>query len=330
MSGHQQGQDGLVNAYRMDGQGGASALDWQAVDSAVGEPARPLWVHLNRKAARARKWLTRHGHLDPLVAKALLEEDTRPRFTEIGPGALLNLRGVNLNPGQEPDDMVSLRFWIEPGRVITAWARPVVAVDDVRGEIEAGHAPHSVGQLVVALAQALITRIEPVMGELDDQLDALEERVIEDAKREIRAELLNLRRQAVTLRRYIASQREALSALILAEVDWLTPKDRERLHDLLDRNTRYVEDLDTFRERASILQDELTSRIAERMDRLVFRLSLVATLFLPLSFVTGLLGINVGGIPGASNPYGFYIVAGLLVAVLMVMLWLFRRSQLLK
>lgn len=319
--------DGLISAYRLDGKGGAESLDWRAVEDASGDPNAPLWIHLNRKSTRTKNWLTKHGHLDSIAARALMEDDTRPRFSEIGGGALLNLRAVNLNPGATPDDMVSLRFWVEPGRVITAWARPVKAVSDIQDEMQHGNAPKSVGQLVVNLAQAILNRMEPVLIDLDEQLDELEEKVLESANRAIRSDLLRLRRQAVTLRRYIATQREALSQLIHSGVGWLSAREKVRLHDVLDRNTRYVENLDTFRERSSILQDELASRIAERMDRQVFRLTLVATLFLPLSFLTGLLGINVGGIPGAESPYGFYTVCIVLFAILAGEILYFSRSR---
>jgi zinc transporter len=75
-----------------------------------------------------------------------------------------------------------------------------------------------------------------------------------------------------------------------------------------DRITRYVEDLDAARERAAIIQDELTTRLAETMNRNMYMLSVIAAIFLPLSLLTGLLGINVGGIPGVEWKWAFTLV----------------------
>lgn len=75
---------------------------------------------------------------------------------------------------------------------------------------------------------------------------------------------------------------------------------------------RYIEDLDAIRERAQIVKDELANGLADRMNKNLYVLSVIAAIFLPLGFLTGLLGINVGGIPGADNVSAFWVfVAGL-------------------
>ena len=83
------------------------------------------------------------------------------------------------------------------------------------------------------------------------------------------------------------------------------------------------------RERAAVTQDEVNNRLSHQMNRTVYLLTLVATMLLPLNLITGVLGINVGGIPGADNRWGFSIVVALLAALGMTMLWLLRRFKLL-
>jgi zinc transporter len=130
------------------------------------------------------------------------------------------------------------------------------------------------------------------------------------------------------LRRYIAPQRDALNSLIAAPTPILGDADRMRLRESADRVTRYVEDLDLMRERAAVTTDELSARQAEGLNRRMYLLALVAAVFLPLGLLTGLLGANVGGIPGQGNEWGFWIVAVLLVILGAVMLWMLRSRRL--
>jgi zinc transporter len=167
----------------------------------------------------------------------------------------------------------------------------------------------------------------PVIDGLDEQVDGLEEEVLTAQSYELRTKLSSLRRQAIALRRYIAPQREAMARLQTEQVSWLTELDRGRLREVADRITRYVEDLDSARERATVTQEELAGRLAEQTNKTMYVLSLVAAVFLPLGLLTGLLGINVGGIPGVESPWAFTIVCLVLVGIAVVQIVVFRKMK---
>jgi zinc transporter len=133
-----------------------------------------------------------------------------------------------------------------------------------------------------------------------------------------------LRRQIVALRRYLAPQRDALARLITERSPLINDLVQMQLRELTDRMTRYIEDLDEARDRASVTHEELLNRLAELTNRRMYLLTMIAAIFLPLSFITGLLGINVGGIPGAGDSHAFLVVIGLL-AVISVVQWLYFR-----
>lgn len=95
-----------------------------------------------------------------------------------------------------------------------------------------------------------------------------------------------------------------------------------------DHVTRYVEGLDALRERAAVTNDELSTRLAEAMNRRMYILSVVAAVFLPLGLITGLLGVNVGGLPGTHNEWGFWIVTGLLGVIGGLTMWILRLRHL--
>jgi len=315
--------DGLVAAFLLDGAGGGRTLDfaqvrrWQPADGL-------LWVHMDLAAPATERWLAGEAGLDPMVAEALLQIETRPRGLPLKDGLLVVLRGVNLNPGADPEDMVSLRMWITAERIVTTRRRRLLSVDDTRAAIAEGRGPVSPGDFVVAMADRLMERAARVVGDLDEAVDQLEEEVLKAESHALRSALADVRREAIGLRRYLAPQREALTRLCVEPHPLLSAVDRMRLREVADAATRHVEDLDAARERAAVVHEELASRLSEQMNQRMYVLTIVAALFLPMGFVTGLLGINVGGIPGVDDPRAFAIVTGLLAALAVGVLAVFK------
>ncbi len=312
----------MINAYRLDGEGGGERLDWEAA-SAWRPGDGPIWIHLDRGEALTETWLREDSGLNTFVVDGLMANETRPRCEWFDDGVLVILRGVNLNPGAEPEDMVSVRLWLDQERVISTRKRKLMAVDDIREQLNADRGPISTAHLVARLAAQLTDRMGPAVQELSEEVADLEDDLIGSASDmhqeidEFRHSLVDIRRAAISLSRYVAPQREALSQLSQSDEPWLDKRVRGRFRETLDRVTRLTEDLDSVRERATVVQDELMSWQSQRMERTMYILTLVASVMLPLGFITGLLGINVGGMPGVEAGEAFWIVCGAL-AVLMV------------
>jgi zinc transporter len=312
-----------IMAFGFDGQGGAEALPLKGMAHVSADTHAFTWIHLRRDDPAAQAWLE-SSDLDPFVIEALTADETRPRCSVHSDGVVVNMRGVNLNPGAEPEDMVSVRLWIERQRVVGVWLRTLQAVRDLRDAIERQQAPKSPGDLIAKLALRLSDRAEPTVSELNESLDQIEGDVMSDASRVARSELTDYRRTAIAIRRYMVPQRDALTTLEIEDLDWLTPQDRSRLREAADRVTRLGEELDAIRDRAQILHDEIMDQRAERMNKNTFLLSIIASVFLPLGLVTGLLGINVGGIPGAQDPWAFWEVCLLLALIAVIQFVLLR------
>lgn len=314
-------------ALILDGTGGA-----RAVDIASGVPDIPeggvLWVHAMVSSGSAADWLTALGS-DGAVEAALMAEETRPRCTLHGPGVLMNLRGVNLNPGAQPEDMVSLRIWAQPRQIVTVTRRRVLALDDLHDRSLYGQAPLGPAEMIARLALRLADRSEPVVASLNERIDALEESLGNTGDLPPRSVLAEIRRVSIVLRRYMFPQRDALSTLEIEELPWIAGPDRSRLREATERVTRLAEELDAIRDRAQVVHDHMMDTRAEQMNRQMLVLSVAAAVFLPLGLITGLLGINVGGIPGADTPSAFWVVCAMLVGIGMALVWAFWRAGLL-
>ncbi|GAB6071245.1 zinc transporter ZntB [Thiomicrorhabdus hydrogeniphila] len=306
---------GLIHGLLLDGNGGAKFLSWDEVNA--WNPSKgELWVHLDYSVYDVKEWLFHESNLDVSVAETLMSNESRPRFSLLDSGVLMAWRGVNLNPTAEPEDMVAIRLWKEEGRLVSTMRRDLKSVNELVHALERGRGPKTLGELLIEIADHIVWKIGDVVDDFDDAMSDLESKVIEESRLTLRTELSSLRRQIIYLRRYIGPQKEALLRFSIEKISWLNQDDRILLREVVDRITRTLEELEVLRERAAVAQEELQNKISEELNNRMYVLSVITAIFLPLGFLTGLLGINVGGIPGSDNPEAFrFFVIGLFVLV---------------
>lgn len=320
-------EDGLVFACALDGEGGADLRGWGDI-KAWQQDGEPMWIHLDRAAPNTTDWLTNHSGLNPYAVNALLEEETRPRVFKTKDGLVAILRAINLNADDDPDDMVALRLYVSKERLISVRLRPLMTPRDMLREmLEDRTGARNIPELFLRLTERLTERMNSVVVGLDESLDAIEEQLGDQSGQELRSRVSDVRQTAVGLRRYIGPQREALSEIQIIRPSWLKGEHDVLLRESANKLQRYVEDLDATRDRAIVIRDELSNRQADAMNARMYALSVIAGIFLPLSFLTGLLGINVGGMPGVENTAAFWITVGLLVVLLGVEIYIFRRLK---
>lgn len=307
---------GLRFAVVLDGNGGCSERDWQGVANWQPEHG-VLWVHLERDDPEAQRWITESAAIDPLIAEALIAEDSRPRVECVDGGLLLVLRGINLAPGASLQ-LVPLHAFITSSRAITLRDKThaLSALRDIRFALRAGRGPRTPGTLLAQIADKTVRDLEPVLEDLDEEVEGLEEEILGTATTDLRRAIADVRRRAIHLRRYLGPQRDALTQLRSEEAPLLDKRDRMRLRGIIDRLVRHIEDLDTLRDRTSLLHEDLAATISERIAKTTYRFTAIAGLLLPPSLVAGVLGANVGGIPGSDNPYAFFALAALIITLL--------------
>ncbi len=223
--------------------------------------------------------------------------------------------------------MIGIRLWVDELRIISTFRRELRSVHDVIESLRNHEGPAGTADLLASLADRLVVRMTDTVDDLEERIAKLEEESLEGTTRETRFALAELRRQVIGLRRHIAPQREALSSLVSSKFPWLEEPHRLSLRETQDRLIRHLEDLDAIRERAALTQEEVQSRLAEQQNVRIYVLSIVAAIFLPLGFLTGLLGVNVGGIPGSDNPAAFGVFVALLLAIVTLEVVFFRLNK---
>lgn len=318
---------GLVFAEQLNGDGCSTTISWKEIKH--WKPSdKPIWIHLDRSHENTEKWLREESGLTQATVDALLAEESRPRVFKGKQGTVAILRGVNLNPGENVEDMIDLRIWSEGLRLITLRKTRLQSVRDVRAELTekqegAESIPALFQELVLKLSQRKSETIEsfkPRIDEIEAELDLSDAQVSSHV-------LMDLRNQAISLRRYLAPQRIALSELMNNPPDWADKNWYPRMREVADTLTYYVEELDFAKEQAIVIKDDIASQLSETTNRTLYALAVISGVFLPLAFLTGLLGINVGGMPGTGNTYAFWVVCGILAAVCVFEIVLFKKLK---
>ena len=312
----------------LNGQGGAREIGW---DEAQGwQPAAPgevMWLHVCRNRDGVQDWLESELRIPEPTAELLTSDATRPRaFTE-GETLVATLRGINFNPGAQPEDMISMQVWCDGRRLITLRRHPLQTPREVVAMLDRGNGPPDAGATITLLAELLITRMSQSIVDMNAVLDELEHDDPEEQAERMLKQISTIRRNCLGLKRHMAPQHEALEQISRDAPYWFEDHDRREIAESIARLRRYLDDIDISKESAVVLQDELRARSLASSEHATYMLTIVAGIFLPLGFLTGLLGINVGGMPGMEDPDAFWLVVGLCLVLFVALIVTFRRLR---
>jgi zinc transporter len=288
-----------------------------------------LWIHLEGRDEQDLLFLRQQQDIPDVAAGALAATETRPRCDPIEQGAILNLRGPGELDPQDSDRLVSVRLWVRRDRVTSLSRRTLDATAAVIRTVEQGRI-HDPGDLVAAYAREISRQLDPQVSALGDRLDDCESELDEPrALYRLRTAIARVRSEAIAFRRFVAPNRDALQTLAALDFDWLADEDRLHIREAADRFARMTEELEAVRERAALLHEQLTDLRAEQVDERSLVIAVFAFIFLPLTFITGLLGMNVEGIPYSKEPWAFWsIVAFCLLVGAAVLAWFVRQHWL--
>ena len=311
-----------------DGRGGVRRLDEaEEAEPYTVPPKGFVLITGNSRAPEFRVWLK--NELGAFNAEVMSVPSARSRCTVFEDKAMAMLRVAR--PGAEPDDLGRqlLSMWLEKGRVILASELNIPEFLGISAWQQAHHAPVSPADLVARLALRAADRIEPLIERLGDSLDKIEEHLMAARRADVRNKLSHLRRTLINFRRLIWPQRDVLNTLEIEDLSFFTTRDRVRLREAGWRTARLGDELQALSERAVLVHEQILDTRAEQMNRTMLILAAVTVVFMPLTVISGALGMNVAGIPFADSPFAFGAVC-LILAVIGtgIALWMRRRKWL--
>ena len=311
----------------LDGKGGAQAIDWQ---QAQGWKPRHedevLWLHMLRSSPGVCDWLQSELGIPEPTAELLISDQTRPRAFREGGTLVATLRDLNFNPGKQPEDMISMQLWSDGERVVTLRRDPQQSANEIRDTLDRGTGPRDAGAMVTQIAEAMIDHLSGAVIDINAAIDALELTESDTRHGEDRAgEISRLRRECLALQRHMSPQHEALEQISRDAPDWFEQHDRREIAESIARLRRHLDDIDISKESAVVLLDELRTRAQAISQEATYKLGVMAGVFLPLTFLTGLLGSNVAGIPFAEHPLAFWGLVAACILLTLIILAAFKR-----
>lgn len=319
-----EGVDPLIFGRVLDGKGGGRVITRTEVDNWQPEaPGEVLWLHLHGNSPEVRPWLETDLGILPTTADVLVSDSTRPRALREGDSLVATLRGINFNPNAEPEDMISLQLWCDGNRLITVRKQAMQTPRDVLAMLDRGRGPVDAGSAIVKIVEQLVMRMNQSVVDMNMRIDELEELDVEEDHEKILPIITSIRRNCLALKRHMSPQHEALEQISRDSPDWFEQHDRREIAESIERLRRYLDDIDISKESAVVLQDELRARSLASNEHATYMLTIVAGIFLPLGFLTGLMGINVGGMPGVESSVAFWVVVGVCFAIMGLQLFLF-------
>lgn len=307
----------LLHAYQLDGKGSAKSIDEV-------EEWGDSWFHFDISDHDITPWLTGVAGLNDIAASALTSTETRPRVLRRGNNLIVTLRGLSIDSEQNSEEMISVRLWTDGKQIISSRLKPLASTQTVIDALKAGEGAANTPELIVNWVECITDDMAGAISSLEEQVDSIVDLVDTMDVAAARQSIIALRQRAMLLRRYLSPQREALAKLSGENLSWLDEYSRVKLRDITDRLIRYIEDLDQVRDRAILAHEELSARLADDMNRKTYVFTIVAVIFLPLGFLTGLLGVNVGGVPGVEEPSAFIWLLLTCLAISLGMLVFFR------
>lgn len=285
-----------------------------------GGQAPTTWIDLDGGAEADREWLRQSSGLDGATSSLLLNAMPRTRCVYTDAGVLITL----VRPDAGDDDGQDLDVWLEPGRVITVSHGDRAIVTETAGRVDCGAERGDGVSLLAALTTRLVRPLETAITELAEDVDDLEDASLEDDGEGRIDDVVRERRRALGIRRRLNAMHGVVSTLSLSPELYPQEPDLDSLERAADYLGHLVAQVDAIRDRLILLFDQISAREQHRINRAMQKLAVVGTVFLPLTFFTGLLGINVAGIPDAHDPKAFWLVCGFLLIVVVVALVVIR------
>ena len=269
------------------------------------------WIDIDISDMEDREWLTSWDEVDEQTRTYLLEPVRFSRREHLADGMFLGVQALkadNTDDAGDADHLVDLKLLLGKSRVVTVRSGEVKAVEEIRRNLRSGRNLRTPVDLLVFMVAGLTRRMENIIFNISRDTDAIEDQLLDEGSVPSVESIQELQRRIFRTRRLLNSVKLVLAPIATDPVLALDAGDSRTLNNSSDHVAQLIEGLEDCRARIQMLQDQIEAEHSATMSRSSLNLSIVATVFLPLTFVTGLLGMNVSGIPEAHNPWGFWTI----------------------
>lgn len=291
-------------------------------------PENITWMNIvgvEDKAVLER--LGSHFHIHPVVLEDIQNTVQRPKIEDYGDLVFFTMRMLRWN--EEDNDLISeqLSILIGDNFVLSFQERPGDVFDGVRQRIREGKG--RVRQLTAdylgyALLDLVVDTYFLIMERLEELMEDVEEEILDGSRNQLMQRLQIIRKMVITVRRAVWPLREVMNQVQKLELPYIKEATQIYFKDLYDHILRIIDTLEQMRETSATLTDTYQSSLSNDMNSVMKVLTIIATIFIPLTFIAGIYGMNFQNMPELAVPWAYPLVLSIMGLVALVMLIFFK------
>ena len=319
---------GFLYGVSVSASGPARELDVADIPACLEFTESVVWLHFNLSNARARSFLTQASFVPQTMRDIFREQENRRRVDWVDGGVLAVISDLIYEVEAEPADVATLWCFAGQRLLLTARTHPLKTTDQLREAIRSGlRVAHALELLAWLLGQRTES-LTHVTEDMAEQVGDIEDEILGGRIKEQRVQLGRIRRFCARMRRHFAPDRSSFLKLLQRAPDALHPAHADLVRSEIESLSFLVDEAGELYERAKLLQEELSSRVAEDTGRNLYVLAILSAVFLPMTLITGIFGMNVAGMPGLHSHAAFWVVMLLIVgAGIATLMSIFSRTR---
>lgn len=266
--------------------------------------------------------------LHPLMLEDILNIEQRPKIDNFGDNIIVFLKMLYISETKLIVEPISLV--LGPNYLISFQEQPGDVFDNIRLRLENSNGKirnHRADYLLYSLMDAIIDNYFIVLEDISEKLEFLEDKLFLSTDNQLLYELQHLRKQIVVIRRSVYPLREIVNKLNREEYEAIEEESEKYFRDLYDHTIQIIETIETFKETVASLKDVFMTSISNKMNEIMKVLTLIATIFIPITFVVGVYGMNFENMPELGWKYGYALTWGIMVVMTVSMLLYFKKKK---
>lgn len=316
---------GLICGFHLRPDGPAEKMSDHPADWKIPEMTGPVWLHFNLADTRAQQWLAGCERIPPAARERLLSDDRHIGLHMVGGGLTGLLGDVGYEFEADPEGLGLLHVYVDAHLIVTARTHPLKVADLLRREFLKGVIAPTPMTVLVRFAEESSEFFDGIATAQADIINDIEDDVLKYRGPREGGELGRVRRLVARLRRHVAAQRQALVTAVHRAPSWCDADELEQLRRACERTDAVAQDLEATQERARLLQEEISNYLGEATNRNLYVLSIITAIFMPITLITGIFGMNIGGLPWLADEGGFFWVMAVMtitaLGTLLVLHW---------
>lgn len=283
-----------------------------------------LWIDSTDITKEEADILKDNFNLHPLTTEDLFNSHVRVKVEEFPEYLFCVFYGIMDNL-----ELIELDYVLGKNFIITNHRKRIESYEKIKSDEKKIEELLKKGNdfLMHKLLDAEIDNFMPILEKIDDQIENLEEEVTRDPRQKLLTEVMDLKRQIVQIKKTTYPQREKISFIAKGNYAFISKKALPYFRDVYDHAIRVSDAVDSYRDAAGNVFDAYMSSVSNKMNDVMKVLSIIATIMLPLTVISGIYGTNFSVLPGAVSSNGFWVMIGVMIILVAIMMYFFKRKN---